>query len=68
MEKSGPVDPIAVALAFAGMGDKDQSLAWLEKAYARRSNGLTSLKVDPAFDLLRGDQRFEDLLRRVGLE
>jgi hypothetical protein len=50
------------------MGDKDQALAWLEKAYARRSNGLTSLKVNPAYDLLRGDQRFENLLRRVGLE
>lgn len=67
-EKSSPVDPMAFAQSYAGMGDKDQALAWLEKAYARRSNGLTSLKVDPAYNLLRGDQRFEDLLRRVGLE
>jgi TolB-like protein/DNA-binding winged helix-turn-helix (wHTH) protein/Flp pilus assembly protein TadD len=67
-EKSSAVDPIAFAQSYAGTGDKDQALAWLEKAYARRSNGLTSLKVDPAYDLMRGDQRFEDLLRRVGLE
>jgi len=68
IEKRSPVDPASIAQAFAGMGDKDQALAWLEKAYARRSNGLTSLKVNPAYDLLRGDQRFENLLRRVGLE
>jgi tetratricopeptide (TPR) repeat protein len=67
-EKTSPVDPIAFAQAFAGIGDKDHALAWLEKAYAQHSNGLTSLKVDPAYDRLRGDQRFRDLLRRVGLE
>ena len=68
IEKTTPVDPNAMAQVFAGMGDKDQALAWLEKAYARRSNGLTTLKVDPAYDPLRSDPRFEDLLRRVGLE
>ncbi len=68
MEKSGSLDPNAIAQAFAGMGDKDRALAWLEKAYAQRSNGLTSLKVNPAYDPLRGDPRFRDLLRRVGLE
>jgi TolB-like protein/DNA-binding winged helix-turn-helix (wHTH) protein/Flp pilus assembly protein TadD len=67
-EKSSPVDPIALAQAFAGSGDKDQAVSWLEKAYVRHSNGLTSLKVDPAFDPLRADPRFEDLLRRVGLQ
>jgi hypothetical protein len=67
-DKSAPVDPTVFAQTFAGVGDKDQVLAWLQKAYARRSNGLISLKVDPAYDLLRGNQRFEDLLRRVGLE
>ena len=67
-KRAGPVDPNAIAQAFAGMGDKDRALAWLEKAYAQRSNGLTSLKVNPAYDPLRGDPRFRDLLRRVGLE
>jgi TolB-like protein/DNA-binding winged helix-turn-helix (wHTH) protein/Flp pilus assembly protein TadD len=67
-EKSSPVDPMAFAQVFAGMGDKSQALSWLEKAYARHSNGLTSLKVDPAYDSLRGDPRFQNLLRRVGLD
>jgi TolB-like protein/DNA-binding winged helix-turn-helix (wHTH) protein len=68
IDKSKPLEPTTVAQGFAGMGDKDQSLAWLEKAYARHSNQLTSLKVDPAYDLLRGEPQFRDLLRRVGLE
>jgi len=39
----------------------------LEKAYAQHSPELVSLKVDPRFDGIRGDPRFQDLLRRVGL-
>ena len=68
IQKTSPVDPVAFAQASVGAGEKDQALSLLETAYARRSNGLTSLKVDPAFDPLRGDPRFEDLLRRVGLD
>lgn len=68
IEKNRSIDPVAIAQAFAGMGDKDQALAWLEKAYAQRSSGLTSLKVDPAYDVLRREPKFEDLLRQVGLD
>lgn len=68
MDKKQIVDPMVVAFAYAGLGDKDETLAWLEKAYARHANELTSLKVNPGYDFLRGDTRFEDLLRRVGLE
>lgn len=49
------------------MGEKDQAFAWLEKAYSQHSNALTKLKVEPAYDPLRGDPRFQDLLRRVRL-
>jgi len=62
-----PVDPMVIVLAYIGMGDNDQAIAWLEKGYAAHSNGLTSIKVDPLYDPLRGDPRFQDLLRRVGL-
>jgi hypothetical protein len=60
------MDPMVIALAYVGMGNNDHAIAWLEKAYAQRSNGVIALKVDPAYDPLRGDPRFQDLLRRVG--
>jgi hypothetical protein len=49
------------------MDDKDETFAWFEKAYSEHSNLLTGLKVNPAYDPLRADPRFQDLLRRVGL-
>lgn len=62
-----PVEPYAMAFASVGVGNKEAALDWLEKAYGQHSNGLTSLKVDPAYDPLRGDPRFQELLQRVGL-
>lgn len=56
-----------IALVYTGLGEKDEAFKWLEKAYAARDKGLTYLKVDPCFDPLRSDPRFQDLLRRVGL-
>jgi DNA-binding winged helix-turn-helix (wHTH) protein/Flp pilus assembly protein TadD len=62
------VSPYDVAAAYAGMGAKEQALVWLERAYEDRSGWLALwLKVDPKFDDLRSDPRFQDLLRRVGL-
>jgi hypothetical protein len=52
---------------YLGLGDKDEAFAWLERVYSQHSNVLTTLKVDPHFDPLRSDPRFQDLLRRVGL-
>jgi len=61
------VDPAAFALAHVGMGNKDQAFAWLQRAYLRHSNILTTLKVEPGFDSLRSDPRFQEMMRRVGL-
>jgi tetratricopeptide (TPR) repeat protein len=63
-----PVDPIIIAQAYAGLGEKQNALAWLEKAYAQRSDELVTLKVYPAYDPLRGDPRFQELLRRLRLQ
>jgi TolB-like protein/DNA-binding winged helix-turn-helix (wHTH) protein/Flp pilus assembly protein TadD len=54
-----------VALIYAGLGEKDQALTWLERAYEQHFN--PSILVRPAFDALRSDTRFQDLLRRIGL-
>ena len=61
------VDPVSMLWAHLGVGDKEEALADLEKAYAQHFNVMTSLKVEPGFDPLRSDPRFQDLLRRVGL-
>ena len=55
------------ALPYVATGRKDQAIAVLQKAYAKRSNVVLMLKVEPVFDPLRDDPRFQDLLRRVGL-
>jgi TolB-like protein len=65
--RSHPADAMIVAWAYLGLGDRDEALGWLEEAYAEHSTELTSLRVHPGFDPIRGDPRFQDLLRRVGL-
>jgi TolB-like protein/DNA-binding winged helix-turn-helix (wHTH) protein/Tfp pilus assembly protein PilF len=54
-----------IALVYVGLGEKDQAMVWLEKAYRERFNPGVLLR--PAFDPLRSDPRFQDLLRRIGL-
>jgi DNA-binding winged helix-turn-helix (wHTH) protein/tetratricopeptide (TPR) repeat protein len=61
------VTPYGVALVHAGLGDADQAFAWLDRAVADRANWLVWLKLDPRFDNLHRDPRFNTLLRRVGL-
>ncbi|MFN2530054.1 MAG: winged helix-turn-helix domain-containing protein [Pyrinomonadaceae bacterium] len=65
LDKGQLLDPELMVWAALGMGDKDQAFAFLEKAYTQHSNILTRLKVDPAFDELRDDPRFKELLRRT---
>jgi hypothetical protein len=48
-----------------GLGNKDRAFEWLEKAYGERACRLVYLNVEKAFDPLRSDPRFVDLLRRM---
>ena len=59
--------PVNLALVYAGLGDKDLAFAWLEKACDDHSQWLSEIRVDPAFDPLRSDTRFVDLLRRMNI-
>ncbi len=61
------VAPYFVARIFTGLGEKEQAFGCLEQAYDVRDECLTWLKVDPTMDSLRSDQRYPDLLRRLGL-
>jgi TolB-like protein/DNA-binding winged helix-turn-helix (wHTH) protein len=54
-----------IALIYVGLGEHDLAMNWLNKAYEARSN--PSILLRPAFDTLRSDARFQDLLRRIGL-
>ncbi|MGB6744356.1 MAG: tetratricopeptide repeat protein, partial [Terracidiphilus sp.] len=56
-----------IALIYAGLGDSRDAFKWLDDAYRAHDVGLVYLNVDPCLDSLRGDPRFEDLVRRVGL-
>jgi len=55
-----------IALVYVGLGDHDQAMIWLNKAYEARFN--PSILLRPAFDPLRSDARFGDLWRRLGLQ
>lgn len=57
-----------IAGIYALLGDKENALKWLEKAYLARSHMMVDLKVDPVWDGLRSDPRFTELLRRMRLE
>jgi TolB-like protein/Tfp pilus assembly protein PilF len=54
-----------IALMYVGLGEKDQAMKWLERAYEEHFN--PSILLRPAFDSLRSDPRFQDLVHRIGL-
>jgi TolB-like protein/DNA-binding winged helix-turn-helix (wHTH) protein/Tfp pilus assembly protein PilF len=66
-QQTGYIPAGAFVSAYLGLGDNDEAFAWLERAYQEQSNILIYIKVFPPFDPLRGDPRFQDLVRRVGL-
>jgi TolB-like protein/DNA-binding winged helix-turn-helix (wHTH) protein/Tfp pilus assembly protein PilF len=62
------VPPAAIALIYAGLGDRERVFEWLERAYAARDVHLMYLPVDPKWDAFRGDPRFASLVRRCGFD
>jgi tetratricopeptide (TPR) repeat protein len=66
--KRGEYVPAAeYVTAYTRMGDKEQAFGWLDKAVQERNGFVFIVKVDPIYDRLRDDPRFQDLIRRVGL-
>jgi TolB-like protein/DNA-binding winged helix-turn-helix (wHTH) protein/lipopolysaccharide biosynthesis regulator YciM len=68
-ERAGPKYIAAddIAAVYIGLGETDRAFDWLQRACEERATALVNLKVEPAFDGLRGDRRFADLLRCLGL-
>jgi hypothetical protein len=56
-----------LAQIYAALNDKEQTFKWLRTAYDGHAVWMSYLGVDPVFDRFRSDQRFQDLLRRLGL-
>jgi TolB-like protein/DNA-binding winged helix-turn-helix (wHTH) protein/Tfp pilus assembly protein PilF len=64
--ETGYVSPYMIATIYAGLGNRDKSFEYLEKAYQERSGDLAYfLRADLRVDGLRSDPRFQDLLRRM---
>jgi eukaryotic-like serine/threonine-protein kinase len=60
-------ESLEMAYIHTRLAENEQAFAWLERAYEEHDMWLTTLKVEPKWDSLRSDPRFQDLLRRVGL-
>ena len=60
------VPPYAMALVTLGLGDKDATFEWLDRAFRARDVHLIFLTVDPKWDPLRQDPRFKSLLDKCG--
>jgi tetratricopeptide (TPR) repeat protein len=61
------VSPGLIAMMYIGLNEREQALIWLEKAHQQHSPMMAWLKVDPRFDTIRSELRFQELMRNVGL-
>jgi serine/threonine-protein kinase len=61
------VSPYSIALIYNGLDERDETLAWLERGIEKREPRVAFLKVEPKWNNLRDDPRFQELMRRVGL-
>jgi DNA-binding winged helix-turn-helix (wHTH) protein/TolB-like protein len=65
LSKHRYVAAYSLALVYTGLGDKDNALAWLERAYDERSTFLIWIRVNPSLDNLRSEPRFETIIKRM---
>jgi tetratricopeptide (TPR) repeat protein len=66
LSKERYVSAYSFALVYLGLGDKEETLHWLEKSYQDRAgNDLVYIRVEPLLDPLRGDPRFEEIVVKV---
>ncbi|MGD0363915.1 MAG: hypothetical protein ABSC93_23780, partial [Bryobacteraceae bacterium] len=68
MAKSEHVSPYHLAFIQTGLGNRSEALALLEMSYEQHEAPLAFLRVDPRWDPLRGDGRFQQLLRELSLD
>jgi len=61
------VRPHIIALVYAALGENDQAFEWLERAAQGRAPYIATIRINPSFDSLHTDPRFQDLLNRLNL-
>lgn len=66
-KRAGYVQPSYVSLVHANLGETEEAIEYLQKAYDERHGFLIFLNVEPAFDPLRSDPRFIEIVKRIGL-
>jgi hypothetical protein len=66
-ERQRPVQSVFLAELYARLGEKDQALEWLERAYEERHPALIFLNLDPKWESLRPEPRFQSLLQQIHL-
>ncbi len=57
-----------IAAIHTALGEKEPALEWLQRSFLAHEGALTWIKIDPRFDPLRGEARFKEIVRRMGLE
>ena len=67
VESGGYVSPVAFATILIGLGDVEHAVDWTERAFADRRGWLVYLNVNPLLDPLRGNPRFDALVRRMNM-
>ena len=62
------VSPATRATLYLCLGEKSKALDWLEKCYEEQDVECLSFKIDPIYDSIRNEPRFQELLKKVGLD
>ena len=65
ISKQEYIPPTIFAVIYARLGQIEEAVTWLERAYEERDHGLIYLKVFQAYDSMRSHPRFQDLMRRL---
>lgn len=68
LNQLGSNDYRGMAIVYTALGDKAKGLEWLEKSFEKHEESLCSINVDPKFDLLHTEKRFDIILKKLGLK
>ena len=66
--KTRDVEPLHFAALYARLGQKDDAFAWFNRAFEARDVSTLQFKIEPAYDPIRNDPRYTQLLQKIGLQ